>query len=278
MSVRTYPATFLTLGLMPSLVLGLMLGIVACSSTSSPEVTVQNTDPASLKVSPAGVATIVFTDLETIRPDNLSAGVSGSGCITVTPVNLTTFRYTFNGCRSANGGTLSGTVTVTAAGTTTLVDTAVYDLTVADSAGTWHYTGTKITTINTAAKTGSVAVPAGQPFSVTFQHATDASKNKSWSYTPNLQADWSNANAMKFWGTYSFQQTQPAGDTLTATIAQATPLIWTSGCTYPTSGVLNLSLPPASAEIRFNTSITDPNIQTGCGVITINGYRLTLGQ
>jgi hypothetical protein len=256
----------------------LMLGLAACSSTQSPQVTVQNTDPASLKVSPAGVATIAFTDLETIRPDNLASAASGGSCMTVAPTSLTTFKYTFNSCRSANGGLMSGTVTVTAAGTSTIVDSAVYDLTVTDATGTWHYTGTKVTTINGSAKTATISVPTGQPFTVAFQHATDATKNKAWIYTPSLQADWSNANAVKFWGSYTFQQTQPAGDTLTATIAQATPLTWTTGCTFPSSGVLTLSLPPASAEIRFDTSITDSTMQLGCGVITINGYRLTLGQ
>jgi hypothetical protein len=256
----------------------LMLGLVACSSTSSPQVTVQNTDPASLKVSPAGVATIAFTDLETIRPDNLASVAVGGSCITVTPTSLTTFKYTFNGCRSASGGTMTGTVTVTTTGTSTIVDSAVYDLTVTDATGTWHYTGTKVTTITVSAKTATIGVPTGQPFTVAYQNAADASKNKAWTYAPSLQADWSNANAVKFWGSYTFQQTQPAGDTLTATIAQATPLTWTTGCTFPSSGVLTLSLPPASAEIRFNTSITDPTMQLGCGVITINGYRLTLGQ
>jgi hypothetical protein len=256
----------------------LMLGLVACSSTSSPQVTVQNTDPASLKVSPAGVATIAFTDLETIRPDNLASVAAGGSCMTVTPTSLTTFKYTFNSCRSANGGLMTGTVTVTATGTSTLVDSAVYDLTVTDATGTWHYTGTKVTTINASAKTATVGVPTGQPFTVTFSNATDATRNKAWTYTPNLQADWSDANAVKFWGNYTFQQTLPAGDTLSATIAQPAPLTWTTGCTFPSSGVLSLSLPPASAEIRFNTSITDPTMQLGCGVITINGYRLTLGQ
>ncbi|MDR3683233.1 MAG: hypothetical protein P4L11_05850 [Geothrix sp.] len=254
----------------------LMLGLVACSSSSSPQVTVQNTDPASLKVSPAGVATITFTDLETIRPDNLASGTSGSGCITVAPTGPSSFKYTFNGCQSASGGTMSGTVTVTASGTSPVVDSAVYDVTVTDASGTWHYSGTKVTTINPTAKTATITVP--QPFTVAFQSASDASKNKTWTYTPNLQADWSNANAVKFWGTYTFQQTQPAGDTLTATIDQATPLTWTTGCNFPSSGVLDLSLPPAKAEIRFNTSITDATIQQGCGVVTINGYRLTLGQ
>lgn len=264
MSIRTQVAT------------ALMVGLVGCSSNSSPQVTVQNTDPASLKVSPAGVATIAFTDLETIRPDNLASGTSGSGCITVTPTGLSSFKYTFNGCKSASGGTMSGTVTITASGTSTIVDSAVYDLTVTDASGTWHYSGTKVTTINSTAKTATITVP--QPFTVAFQSASDASKNKAWSYTPNLQADWSNSNAVKFWGIYTFQQTQPAGDTLTATIAQSTALTWTTGCNFPSSGVLDLSLPPASAEIRFDTSITDTTVQQGCGVITINGYRLTLGQ
>lgn len=256
----------------------LMLGLVACSSTSSPQVTMQNTDPASLRVSPAGVATIAFTDLETIRPDNLALGTAGGSCITVAQVSLTTFMYTFNSCRSANGGLMTGTVTVATAGTGIIVDSAVYDLTVADATGTWHYTGTKVITIDATANTATVGVPAGQPFTVAFQSATDATKNKTWTYTPNLQADWSNANAVKFWGSYTFQQTQPAGDTLTATIAQVAPLTLTTGCSFPNAGVLSLSLPPTNAEIRFNTSITDPALQLGCGVITINGYRLTLGQ
>jgi len=266
MSIRTYAA------------MAVVFGLVGCSSTSTPQVTVQNTDSASLKASPAGVATISFTDLETIRPDNLASGGSGSGCITVTPINATSFKYTFNGCQSAIGGSMSGTVTVTISGTGTVVNTAVYDVTVTETTGTWHYTGTKVTTINSSAKTATITVPTGQPLLVAHQNTIDSTKNKTWAYTPNLQSDWSNANAVKFWGTYSFQQTQPVGDTLTVTIPQATPLAWTTGCMFPTSGVLELSLPPASAEVRFNTSITDSSVQLGCGVITINGYRLVLGQ
>jgi hypothetical protein len=268
MSIRIYSAT------------ALMLSLVACSATSSPEVVVQNTDQASLKVSPAGVATIVFTDLETIRPDNLAAGASGSSCISVFPLSATSFKYTFNGCRSANGGTMTGTVTVTISGTGTVVNTAVYDVTVLETVGSWHYTGTKVTTTNATAKTATISVPAGQPFLVAYSNPANTTKNKTWAYVPNLQADWSSATATKFWGSYTFQQTLPlpVGDTLTASIPQATPLTWTSGCAFPIAGVLTLSLPPASAEIRFDTSITEPNVQKGCGIATINGYKLTLGQ
>ena len=243
-------------------VTSLLLALVACSSSTSPEVVVQNTDQASLKVSPAGVATLVFTDLETIRPDSLASAASGSSCISVFPLSATSFKYTFNGCKSANGGTMTGTVTVT------------------ETTGTWHYAGTKITSINATAKTATVAVPAGQPFTVAYVNPTNTAKNKTWAYVPSLQADWSSATATKFWGSYTFQQTLPlpAGDTLTATIPQATPLTWTAACAFPVSGVLNLSLPPASAEIRFDTSITEPNVQIGCGIATINGYKLTLGQ
>ena len=261
-------------------VTSLLLALVACSSSTSPEVVVQNTDQASLKVSPAGVATLVFTDLETIRPDSLASAASGSSCISVFPLSATSFKYTFNGCKSANGGTMTGTVTVTASGTGTVVNTAVYDVTVTETTGTWHYAGTKITSINATAKTATVAVPAGQPFTVAYVNPTNTAKNKTWAYVPSLQADWSSATATKFWGSYTFQQTLPlpAGDTLTATIPQATPLTWTAACAFPVSGVLNLSLPPASAEIRFDTSITEPNVQIGCGIATINGYKLTLGQ
>lgn len=261
-----------------SMATALMLGLVACSSTTSPEVKVLNTDSASLKASPGGVATIVFTDLETIRPDNMAAGTSGTSCITLTPLSATSFRYTFAGCQSANGGVLSGTVNVTTSGTGTVVYSSVYDLTVTETTGSWHYTGTKLTTVDSVNKTASIAIPTGQPLSVTYVNTLDAAKNRTWAYTPDVHADWSNASAVKFWGTYAFQQTAPAGNTITVTIAQATALTWVPGCAYPSSGVLLLSVPPATAEVRFNTSITDATVVKGCGVITINGYRLVLGQ
>lgn len=255
-----------------------MLGLAACSSSTTSEVQVQNTDAASLKASPAGVATTVFTDLESIRPDSIAAGSSSGACATVSVLSPSSFRYTFNGCPSANGGTMTGTVTVTASGTGTVVNSALFDVVVADAAGSWHYAGTKIVTVNASAKTATLAIPGGQPFTVTRQVAADASKNRTWTYTTSLQADWSDANAVKFWGTYAFHQAQPAGDTVTVAIPQATPLTWSAGCSYPSAGVLNLSLPPASAEVRFNASITEPGVQPGCGVVTINGYRLALGQ
>jgi len=266
MSIRTTTAT------------ALMLGLVACSSTTSPEVKVLNTDPASLKATPGGVATIVFTDLETIRPDNIAAATTGSSCITVTPLSVTSFRYTFNGCQSASGGALSGTVTVTTTGTGTVTYSSLYDVTVTETTGTWHYTGTKLTTVDSANNTATIAIPTGQPMTVAYVNTSDAAKNKTWAYSPNLHADWSNANAVKFWGGYSFQQTAPAGNTISVTIAQATALTWVQTCAYPSSGVLTLSVPPASAEVRFNTSITDASVLQGCGVITLNGYRLVLGQ
>ncbi len=266
MSIRTTMAT------------ALMLGLVACSSTTTPEVKVQNTDSASLKSSPGGVATLVFTDLETIRPDNMAAVTSGTSCITVTPLSASSFRYTFAGCQSANGGVLTGTVNVTTSGAGTVVYGSVYDLTVTEATGTWHYTGTKLTTVDSVNHTASIAIPTGQPLTVTYVNTLDATKNKTWAYTPNVHADWSNANAVKFWGGYAFQQTAPAGNTITVTIDQATALTWVQSCAYPISGILTLSVPPASAVVQFNTSISYPTIQQGCGVITINGYRLVLGQ
>ncbi|WLT33105.1 hypothetical protein [Geothrix sp. PMB-07] len=254
------------------------LGLVACTSSTTSEIQVKNTDAASLKASPAGVATTVFTDLESIRPDNLATGTSSSGCVTVSPLSPTSFRYTFNGCQSANGGTMTGTVTVTTSGTGTVVNNALFDVVVTDATSSWHYAGTKVITLNASARTASLTVPDGQPFTVSHQVTADASKNKAWTYTTSLQADWSNASAVRFWGEYAFHQAQPVGDTMTVTIPQVMPLTWSPGCAYPSAGVLNLSLPPASAEVRFNTSITDATVQQGCGVITINGYRLALGQ
>lgn len=258
----------------------LLLGLAACSSNNSPQVMVQNTDPASLKASPAGVATTVFADLETIRPDNLAQAGSPNSGITVTSSSPSSFTYTFTNCKAANGGALTGTVFVTTSGTGPTTNIAVYDLHVLDTAGgAWRYFGTKVVTVDLAAKTAAIAVPPGQTMTVEYQNSADTAKNRTWTYTPDLHADWSNANAITFWGTYAFQQTQPAGSTVTVTIPQATALTWTPDCTtYPTSGIMTLSLPPSSAEIRFNNSITDPSVQHGCGVITINGYALRLGQ
>lgn len=266
------------MSIQPYLAVGLALGLLGCSPIASPQVKVKNTDAASLKVSPAGMATLAFTDLQVIRPDQLAHSSSSCPCVSLAVNNLTEFMFTFDGCQSANGGQMSGTVKVSASRTDAVVFAAIYDLTVLDSDGTWHYSGTQWTTIRELPQPSSITVPEDHPFRVTFEHATDTTKSKAWSLTAAMQAKLSELNGVSLWGTYAFQQTQPVGDTVTASIDEGTPATWAPGCIYPNSGVLKLSLPPAHAEIRINTSITDPSIRKGCGVITINGYPLTLGQ
>jgi hypothetical protein len=266
------------MSIQPYLAVGLALGLLRCSPISSPRVTVKNTDAASLKVSPAGMATMAFTDLHVIRPDQLAYGFSNCQCVSTAVNSPTEFTFTFNGCPSARGGTMEGTVKVSASGTDAVVFTAVYDLTVLDQDGTWHYSGTQWTALHQPPQPATLTVPEDRPFKVAFEHATDATKSKTWSLTANMQVDLSELNGIRLWGSYAFQQTQPVGDTVTASIDKATPVTWAAGCIYPNSGVLNLSLPPAYAEIRINTSIADPSVRIGCGVITINGYPLTLGQ
>lgn len=264
-----------------------ILGLVACGGTTN-QTTVNGTSPDALKSSPAGVASLVFLDLESVRPDALptyaplpggeSLGlVQGSapiaaGCSslsTATAGNTVTTTITFGPtCTAANGNTLTGTVIVTFSLTDPLTGqnhSIAYNLTSKDSTGTktWTYQGTRLVSINQTAKTAHVTVPTGTTFTAAFTDSTTPQNNKTYTYTPNLYFAWGGTQAT-LWGSYSFTQ---GTTTISATMPQTSPLTWTTGCCYPISGTISLTTGSAQANAVFG-----PN----CGDLALNGGKITL--
>lgn len=264
----------------------LILGLVACGGSTN-ETTVNGTSPEALKSSPAGVASLVFLDLESVRPDSLptyaplpggqslglvkGATIAG-GCSTtqtVTSGNTATTTITFGPtCTAANGNTLTGTVVVTydiTAPLTAQSHSVAYNLASTDTTQTktWTYVGTRLVSIDQTAHTAHVSVPAGTTFTVTYTDTVNPQNSKIYTYTPDLNFSWGIGQAT-LWGSYTFTQ---GTTTITATMPQNTPLTWTLGCCYPISGTINLSTGSAQADAVFG-----PN----CGELKLNGGQITL--
>lgn len=271
----------------------LVLALLACGGTKN-EVTVTGNDQASLNASPAGVATMTFVDLEGgFRIDQLPNVVQAPGgdalmiepaqamnsACTSTATNIsgttTTTTVTFANCKAANGNVMTGTLVMaenTSTATTSRAVTTTYDLTTKDSTltKTWTYKGSKVFTLNRVAKTATVTVPTGGTgVAVTYTDTTNTANNKSYTYLPNLTADWATVGQFKLWGGYSFTQT--GGTTITATILQANPLVWPYGgiaaCCYPISGTLTLGMGSMTAEAVFGTT---------CGALKLNGGAIAM--
>jgi hypothetical protein len=264
-----------------------MLALVACGGTKG-EVTTTS-DPNTMRSAPAGTATLAFLDLEaTIRPDALPTAIAlppmGEAigmavataplpaCVTGVVAGAKT-TFTFNNCKAASTGTLTGTVAVTmaVAGTAT-VYTETFDLKSAmDTTRSWHYTGTQVITINGA--TATVTLPAAVPvvpIQAAYTDTGNTANNKTYLFTPNLTTTWT-ATRYTLGGSYSFARA--GADTITVTLAPADPLVWSTGCDYPASGTLNLALTDPVAGTASTTAKFGPT----CGQMSIGGGALTLG-
>lgn len=268
----------------------LLMALVGCSGTKN-EVTVTGNDQQSLTTSPAGVATMTFVDLEggfrvdqlpiaapngdalmLVQPDAPAAACTST--VTSTSGSTVTTTVTFSACKAANGNTTNGTMTLVytlpTSGTVRSV-TTTYNLTNADSTGkkTWSYTGTKVFTHDPTNKTASITVPnGGTGVTVSYRDADNSANNKTYTYIPNLSANWATVGQFKLWGSYSFSQ--GTASTITATIPQASPLIWTygvGGCCYPTSGTLTLTTGGMTAEAVFGPT---------CGGLKLNGGAIAM--
>ena len=95
------------------------LGFLSCGGTSGSSLA----SPASVKDTPAGVSTLVFMDLELVRPDNLTGA---SSLPTGVNASLGATTLTFTNRKAANGGVINGTIMVApvvSGGTTTFTET-----------------------------------------------------------------------------------------------------------------------------------------------------------
>ena len=263
-----------------------LVGGVGCGGNSG-SATLQN-DPVAMRAAPAGLATLAFLDLETsLRPDVLpvatalpatggATGMTAIGslpsCVQVSTVGLvTTFSYSHG--TGAGSGDLSGTIQATLAlpsvGTT--VYTQVFNLTsVLDATRSWHYQGTQTLTIIGATATVSV-VPA-TAINVVYSDSGTPANSRTYVFTPDLNMSWAVPGRFLLNGSYGFVCT--GGDSITATIPVGSPLTWTLGCDYPSSGTLALALSGPVTGKASTSAVFGP----GCGQMTISGGMITLGS
>ena len=265
-----------------------MLGLVGCGNSGS---AVVNSNPTNIKSAPAGVATLGFLDMEgTLQVSNLPSTPAGStvtapegdkrdaeasslpSCIQMTQ-NGNVYTYTFTNCVAANGGTLNGSITATqtVSGATLTYKMKFNNLISAlDANHQTVYNGTQIATI-----TGTQGTLTSDAMGVTstYTDATNAANNVTYTFVPMLSVNWANPANVWMDGSYSF--TQPSnGEVITVTVPTTTPLTWTTGCNYPTSGTLNLALTNSPAGSASATAIFGPT----CGAVSIDGATITAGS
>ena len=269
-----------------------LLGMAGCGGDSG-STTVTGTDSASLRVSPAGVSTLVFMDLELVRPDMLAnpSGLPGTVSASpgaapairpeVSPTLTSPVTLTYSNTPAANGGLINGTVTVawaTAGGTTTYTET-FNGLTVAatvqengqSATQTWVYTG-----VQQVAVTGTSAVlTVPGSFSAAFSDSLVPAAARTWTFTvpTPLHVVWdSPLTTISMTGEYAFST--PSVGTVSVTILPA--LSWTQGvCRYPDAGTLTLALASATPGNDATTTVT---FDATCGQVTLGGATLTLGS
>lgn len=263
----------------PWMLPAVMLLLVGC--TTKNEVTVTGDDSSSIQSSPAGVATNAFVDLECgigygvnelpkkVEQSNGEASALQASAAptcttqTVLPSGATLLTFTPGCKKGANGWDLTGTLTY--ASVSSGVNDVAYDLTLTDPTATktWKYTGTKHVAVT--GTSAVVTVSPGNYLTAAYVDTSDTAKNKTYHYTPDLHADWT--TGLKIYGSYSFEQV--SGNTITASVDQANPLVWSAGCCYPTSGTITLKVAQARAEAAFGP---------GCGTLKLNGNSVSLAS
>ena len=270
-----------------------MLGLVACTAKSSGETSVTN-DPAAMRSSPAGVATLGFLDLESSIPaDALPTAVplppQGDAIGLVSKSTLpnciqssilaNVVTYSFTGCTAASTGVLNGTVavTVTIPSVGTTVCTEVFNLvSTLTATQSWHYTGTQTVTI-----VGSTATVTDVPLTAIQAAFTDTvtpANDRTYIFKPALTMNWAVAGNLVLDGSYTF--TRVGAETITVTLAPviasvpSDPLTWVTGCSYPTAGTLAIDLTGSLGGNASTTAVFGPT----CAQMTLGGGAILLGQ
>jgi hypothetical protein len=274
----------------------LALGLVGCGGSSS-----SSSVTGDVHDGPAGVATLAFTDLQTLRPDMLTGATTLPSGVTQakrTPAaaqgqdlpetGLSTTTYTFTNRKAANGGVINGTITVVAmvAGNSTTY-TETFSLTVTPSAPvagqtpawTWVYAGSQQAVVT--GDSAVLSIPSGGSVTLTYtDNAVSPATQEVFQFaiiTP-IQANWSVPQAVSLLGEYSFTETNGA-ESMDVKISP--PLVWdtTASCDYPQSGTLTLAVTSQVSGSASTTIVFGP-----CGTATIGatstsaGTVLNLGQ
>jgi len=249
-----------------------LAGLLACGGQGSNAPVVP---PANSKLDPdtAAALTVAFDTTEA----NQAGEMDGSGptlagealsmvqpdhpaCVTVSNVTASSVTWTFNSCTGPHGWTWNGVVVISWARNTdgtVLVKHDHQHFVGTKDGKTWTINGIKDHLRNPTTK--MVALTAEPGFTKAFNDGTTTTV---YNYTCAMTADWSTPGQRKLYGTWAM--TPAVGDAVTASIAQATALVWdkAAGCCYPVSGTLNLAKGAKTATIVHSLP---------CGTVTTNG-------
>jgi hypothetical protein len=245
------------------------LGIVALTGCAT-NTTVNTTpfDAATLKGSPAGMATLGFVDLTTALPGLL--GGAFPSCASVATAG-TTSTVTLSNCPSATGGTLRGTVTVAdtpVGGNHAFVETFNSLADVRSSTLQWVAAGKLDVGVTTATSTATLATEAG--FKMTVTDTAVPANDKAWDFTCSLTAHEDGNGGYTLKGSYSF--VSGTTDSVRVDISASNPLVWVKGSAYPASGQITLTDTRNGGTGEVVTAIFS------AGQLNINGGTITLGQ
>ncbi|MBL0211643.1 MAG: hypothetical protein IPQ13_12150 [Holophagaceae bacterium] len=180
-------------------------------------------------------------------------------CVSVSNVTASSVTWTFNSCTGPHGWTWNGVVVISWTRNndgTVLVKHDHQNFVGTKDGKSWTINGIKDRLRNPAAR--KVTLTAEPGFTKAFNDGTTTTV---YTYTCAMTADWSEQGKRKLYGTWAM--TPATGDAVSATIDQATALVWdrAAGCCYPVSGTLNLAKGTKKATIVHSLP---------CGTVTIN--------
>lgn len=241
------------------------MAILGCATDTT--VTSRNTDPESLKDSPAGISTFAFLDITTALPGLM--GLYLPTCISRTVISPTQATLALAGCKSGTGGSLAGTLTVTdtvTAGFQTFIIDFGSLVNTRSTSVKWAYKGNLDLTI-----TYQSATITNEPgFTLTITDTAKPASSKDWIFTCNLSKIQA-SSSIKVKGAFSFAS--GTTDSVNVDIDAAHPLIYTSDSPYPVSGTMTIK--DTRAGIQNPETIT---ALFNFGQVTINGVTITLGS
>jgi hypothetical protein len=170
--------------------------------------------------------------------------------VTSTKGGITFVLYTYSNCRPQvsfeDMPTLNGSLSISFSNQLPSLYTVEYkNLVVTRGTQTWTFNGIK--TINVDFQKKQANLTAAN-LSAVFTDSAHTESNRSYLYNANLNADWFTANTYKLTGSYTLVTNT---NTTGGMIAAATPLTWSTGCCYPTSGSIVFTKDTATAAAAF---------------------------
>jgi hypothetical protein len=202
---------------------------------------------------------------EALKPEALKPGTQAplaAYCPTVTrehpDANTLRFTFDFTDCPKGLAEKLSGRIVLTVTFDPFGWSVVYEDLAALSNNQVWRMSGVKAVSPVMATKATGVRT---QNFAVAYSDGANPSNNRNYLYSSDLSGSWSGFGEYRLWGTYSLAA---AGeDTVGATIAKEQPLVYGSGCCYPTAGTLRFTKGGATAEATFQGTCGTVRITTG---------------